>query len=449
MGSVQLDSGVAVTGQYQHRIFKQFLPSLLRRVFFVAVVLVMVTLSLGSQVASAASSVWSITPSLNPGAVGDALAGVSCVSTTFCAAVGGQTAYGGANTDLIEMWDGTNWTVSPSPDPGTYHDGLTAVSCASASFCVAVGNEGSTGFYDTLIVEWDGTSWFLLPSPSPGDMENYLNGVSCLSPDQCMAVGAFQNSVDQSERTLAELWNGTDWTVTPSPDPGVSAGLNGVSCTTSPAIPTSCIAVGGAPGSGSTEETALWDSWEGTNWTVESGPSTSSAINDLDSVSCYNPMDCVAVGYQYSTPIPFKSLAETWNGTNVAISPSLSPGPKVTELTGISCVSPVNCVAVGNESGSGPVGSLVENWDGMNWSVTPTPGSNDDPMRDVSCVDSTDCIAVGGYGFSLAEIGSSAPPSATPEASSPLLFVPAGLICIVGATYCYRRRARLNEAGAT
>ena len=74
------------------------------------------------------------------------LNGVSCASTSFCTAVGSVIVPGqGWGATLTEVWDGASWSLVPSPDlaagdlgPGEVGGGsLTAVSCASAQACVS------------------------------------------------------------------------------------------------------------------------------------------------------------------------------------------------------------------------------------------------------------------------------------------------------------------------
>jgi len=103
---------------------------------------------------------------------------------------------------LIESWNGTAWSVVPSPSPPA-DDFLNGVSCVSAISCTAVGfyfgPEGST---QTLIESWDGGAWSVVPSPSPGSTLNQLNAVSCISVSSCTSVGSYDNRVDQ---TLIEV----------------------------------------------------------------------------------------------------------------------------------------------------------------------------------------------------------------------------------------------------
>ena len=75
----------------------------------------------------------------------------------------------------IEHYDGTEWSVVPSPNVGPNSQyqsnklyGITAAVSptdiwAFGSYFAASGNE----IQMTLLLHWDGTSWSLNPSPSP------------------------------------------------------------------------------------------------------------------------------------------------------------------------------------------------------------------------------------------------------------------------------------------
>jgi hypothetical protein len=198
--------------------------------------------------AGARSLTWSVVHSPNRGAGSNSLSAVSCVSAQGCTAVGqGGSSSIGVERTLAESWNGTRWSVAPSPNRGSGGNALYGVSCASAAACMAVGASGlasggasrlSGSQQQTLIESWDGTRWSVLPSPSPGSTGSALFGVSCVSDDVCAAVGATGNS-GGIERPLAESWDGTRWSVVPSPGIGIF-GLEGVSCISA----TACTAVG-------------------------------------------------------------------------------------------------------------------------------------------------------------------------------------------------------------
>jgi len=89
------------------------------------------------------------------------LSGVSCVES-FREAVGWHDSA----SALAEQWDGTRWDAQPTP-PVSRRSDLLAVSCTSASACVAVG-QSSGSLQMTLTERFDGSSWTALSTPKPG-----------------------------------------------------------------------------------------------------------------------------------------------------------------------------------------------------------------------------------------------------------------------------------------
>jgi hypothetical protein len=104
---------------------------------------------------------------------------------------------------LAERWDGTSWKVQIiTPDPkGATASGLNAVSCTSATVCIAIGDyTTSTGTSLTLAERWDGTSW-KIQTPVFGVINSGLNDVSCATATPCVAVGSYTDKTGQG-RTL-------------------------------------------------------------------------------------------------------------------------------------------------------------------------------------------------------------------------------------------------------
>jgi hypothetical protein len=79
----------------------------------------------------------------------------------------------------------------------------------------------------TLAEVWDGTSWSVQPS---GGIDGVLFGISCVRSADCSATGW---AYDGTDRTLAESWDGSSWSVVPSPNQGDFTVLAGVSCVSS------------------------------------------------------------------------------------------------------------------------------------------------------------------------------------------------------------------------
>ncbi len=245
---------------------------------------------------------WSVVHTPSPGSTGSDLSGVSCVAANACTAVGASSTNGNALSTLIESWDGTRWSVVPSPNPAT-GGGFSGVSCVSADACMAVGFSGSeTGVHGTLAESWDGTRWSVLPTPSPGTSGNFLNGVSCVSADTCTAAGnAFHSNGPTT--SLIESWDGTQWSVVPSPSPGIGQTLdNGVSC----ASKTACSVVGYYSTRVGTK--ILVESWDGSRWSVVPTPNPGVIDHILNGVSCPSPDACMAAGYFFSHHPSYRTL---------------------------------------------------------------------------------------------------------------------------------------------
>jgi hypothetical protein len=256
----------------------------------------------------------------------------------------------------------SSWKVVQSPNvPGQAE--LTGVSCASPSFCVAVGQSGM----GTLAESWDGHSWSLAPTPRLGGV-NFLTDVDCVSPDSCMAVG------DVGASNLVERWDGTAWRVTSAP-PGQFT-MRKLACSTSGL----CVAIG------NTESGAVLSVWSGGEWTVYGLPKRSLA----DDVACASPTFCVAVGATYQAP-----YAATWNG--VRWSSSRPVALHDATFLGVSCWSASGCLAVGAAPTTQGDSGVSEEWIGHRWSTVPIPSPNHFTVTvtDVTCAGPRDCVAVG------------------------------------------------------
>ena len=361
------------------------------RVCFVGVV---VAFAFATAPAADANPSWTIQPSPNGPTGGGFLMGDSCVSPSFCTAVGHFSDNGGNDQALIESWNGRAWSLVSSPNNETDDpNDLTAVSCASSSSCQAVGFSGlGSAEYQTLIESWNGTGWTTVPSPNSGPT-SALSGVSCTSDDSCVAVGygSLSSTVAQ---TLVESWNGSSWSIVPSPDVGANGNfLNAVSCVSA----SSCTAVGQYATSGGFPELTLIESWDGTKWSIVPSPNRNpEESNSLHGVSCAAARACVAVGEYPNKKNIASTLIESWNGTAWSITSSPNTAKK-NYLYGVSCTSISKCQAVGQ----GVDTTLVEYWNGAKWTRSASPGRGQSSnLAGVSCVTATWCEAVGFSGNS-------------------------------------------------
>jgi hypothetical protein len=184
--------------------------------------------------------------------------------------------------DFTEIWNGTSWADGTIPNP-TVTD-LEAVSCPSATACLAVGDDTSDSGVLPLAAQWNGTAWTEKDLPLPaGKTDGLLSSVSCPTATSCTAVGIASNAANQPE-SIAEAWNGSTWTVHVITAAAGSA-ISGVSCLSA----TSCIAVG--VGSSS----SLAAKWNGTTWTILTTADPAGSTDAiLGSVSCTSAAHCVA-----------------------------------------------------------------------------------------------------------------------------------------------------------
>lgn len=338
-------------------------------------------------------SSWSIVASPNSGTSDNELDGAACLSATLCTAVGQS----GSNYTLIESWNGSSWSIVPSPNAGTSNDSLMSVSCVSASSCTAVGHySGNSGFAQTLAEAWNGTSWSIVPSPN-GGVSDALSSVTCVSASSCTGVGDFVNNSGVWQ-TLIETWNGSGWSIIPSPNSGTQDNfLTGVSCVST----TACMAAGWSlPNTLSVTQTLI-EGWNGSTWSIVPTTTTITSVNYLSGVSCASPSSCTAVGeFITGRGSVSQTLIEAWNGARWSIVRSPNQGRSTNRLLGLSCVSASACTAVGEFSDLHQHGinqTLVETWNGRRWAVVPSPdsGTGDNALLGVSCISTSSCAAVG------------------------------------------------------
>jgi hypothetical protein len=169
---------------------------------------------------------WSIVPS--PAVGNDILYAVDAISSNDVWAIG-RTKIGYSSSRTLTLhWNGSTWTVVPSPNDSTTNNNLYGVAAVAANDVWAVGSAGSL---KTLALHWNGASWSVFPTPSFNNASNeVLVGIVAASSGDIWTAGQFmQNSAQQ---TLTEHWNGSAWTLAPSPDPESSSNrLSGIAAT--------------------------------------------------------------------------------------------------------------------------------------------------------------------------------------------------------------------------
>jgi hypothetical protein len=278
------------------------------------------------------------TPAQASSGVRATMDGVSCVSASFCEAVGFSAAVPGPGA---WKWNGTSWTAQAVPGSS----GLGSVSCTSATFCLAVGGNGE-------VETWNGSAWSLA-SAIPGFSS--ASSVSCVSATACEAVG-----LGPSSTQAAAAWNGTAWSVqtTPLPADGSDMALHAVSCVRA----NSCEAVGFYFTNTTFEQLTLAERLNGSRWAVQDTPNPpGSTVNNLLGVWCTSASSCHSVGEQTPSFATF-TLAQVWNGASWTTQSTANRSQNdLNVLNSVWCGVSGGCTAVGIGADLGEVNAtLVE-----------------------------------------------------------------------------------------
>src|SRR5262252_3381549 len=178
---------------------------------------------------------WSIvsTPQFD-GGQGAVLNSIAIISDSDIWAVGRAGSLDFSNDRPFAIhFDGDTWTAVgvPSVENAPFHE-LNAVAAIASDDVWAVGtfiNLATLSREQTLIVHFDGTAWSIVPSPNQESFDNALFGVAAVSSNSVWAVGC-SPCVDVIEvsGTLIEHWDGTQWTISPSPDePSIATSVTG------------------------------------------------------------------------------------------------------------------------------------------------------------------------------------------------------------------------------
>ncbi len=349
------------------------------------------------------SPVVKVVPSPSPGSASNVLAWIATLSPSNIWAVGAFSNTAGPEQTLIEHWHGSSWSVVASPSPGSAGNGLFGIAAVSASNIWAVGRFVNTnGPTQTLIEHWDGSSWTVVPSPSPGSSANQLNAIEAVSASDIWAVGRFVNT-NGPPQTLVEHWDGSSWSVVPSPSPGPSA-PQAIEVVTA-----SDIWMVGPFSTTSGTFGTLIEHWNGSSWSVVPSPSPGSASNNLQGIEAVSANNIWTVGGFSNTPAPpfqeLQTLIEHWDGSSWSVVPSPNPGSSGNQLNAIATVSASNIWAVGGFSNTPPpfaqeLQTLIEHWNGSSWTVvpSPSPGSSTNQLGAIATVSPGILWAVGGFG---------------------------------------------------
>ena len=353
-----------------------------RRRVLTAIALLAGVLTIPGGGANAASCSWSVVPTaaLDPG-LNAQLFSVSAVSTSDIWAVGRTYQYIVTN-GLAQHWDGSSWSVVPTPSPNG-QETLFDVDVVASDAVWAVGASSTTSGDVPLVERWDGTQWAVVPGPT-GSFG--FTTVSALS-DTNVWAGGYQALPDDEFVAVLEHWNGSGWTRVPLGTilPHASSFIYGIDARAANDV----WAVGSAGAN------PLILHWNGRTWRTlpTAGPPGSSS--GLSGIDARTATDAWAVGDAFSPAAGTTStLAFRWNGVAWRRVSTPSPGTD-SSFGGVSAVGRDDVWAVGGTGGY-PFTTLTEHWNGTRWSVVDSADAGDtSTLADVAAIGRLDVWAVG------------------------------------------------------
>jgi hypothetical protein len=255
---------------------------------------------------------------------------------------------------FAEHWDGGSWTKAALPSAGGIDTDLEGISGVSSDDVWAVGERETANFITrTLIEHWDGTSWSIVPSPSGGSASADLSAVSADAADDAWAVGTEQP-------LLAEHYNGTVWSVRAMPAPSPYSVADGVWADS----PSDAWAVG------YTASNIFAEHWNGSSWHLVTTAATGTPRSYANGISGSGPDDVWIGGETFDSLNNSHPLVEHWNGSTWSV--SLSSTTAGGYITAIDALGPGDVWAAGYNGGI----PILEHWDGITWTAFPTTTSS-------------------------------------------------------------------------
>jgi hypothetical protein len=124
----------------------------------------------------------------------------------------------GGRSTLIEHFDGSNWTHTQAPAPGSERNSLYSVDAVSADDAWAVGFQRDEHTRRPLVLHYDGSRWSVVPTPGFGRSSELLS-VSAAGPNDVWATGEFRGDKGEFHK-LIEHFDGSTWSVVHDGYPG-------------------------------------------------------------------------------------------------------------------------------------------------------------------------------------------------------------------------------------
>ena len=225
-----------------------------------------------------------------------AITGVSCPTTTLCVAIdsAGQVLHSTKPLDGATAWTKPA-RIDTATQPGGAYAGLSAISCPTATLCVAVDNATNGQVAYTTTPNGPASSWHLVTI----GQNVTLSSVSCSSATLCV-IGGSERYYSTTPTGAASAWKATG-TLS-----GAAALITSLSCDGAKL----CVGVGYGNGGAGLASATSTPTGTTTAWTPSAigGDPPAQGAGLVDTVSCPVTNFCVAADtasnvYTTATPV--------------------------------------------------------------------------------------------------------------------------------------------------
>ena len=337
-------------------------------------------------------------PNGTPAAVGQPapqgtgeLGAVSCATVRRCWAVGvagpNPAPPTGATVIAATTNGGRSWKAQPVAGGSTPQ--LSAVSCPTATECLAVGSNGASLPGSGVVVSTTdaGATWSAASTPQNALM---VSSVTCASAEDCTAVVSDGTATWSAHS--ADF--GQSWTQEGNL-PQLFVPGNDLTCMAGG----TCVDAGYVPTTNGHGEGAVAVSADGgQTWALATVPQ---GVGVLQSTACLSASICLAAGTTGTTvsdivPAAGELLRSTDGGHTWASSTGAVP---VDNVYGVACPSATQCAMVGTKWAGSPAvgtGAVAQSIDGGSTFQSSATAYIPITLTAVACPSAAGCVAVGG-----------------------------------------------------
>lgn len=230
----------------------------------------------------------------------------------------------GQGGPFTQHFDGAQWSMVPTPAPEPYPGaggvGLSAIAHVASDDVWAAGTQklqGAGGFIgqQSLVMRWDGSQWSVLPSPisDTGASGVVIRDIEVISADDIWFVGDWVEPFG-CDFSLAMHWDGSDFTVVETPCNEVPANNNGFGLESVSAASSDEVWAVGAGGDGDSTINSYVIRWDGSSWEYVPAPQLG-IVQRLFAVEALAADDVWAAG-SYLDGLGYHAYALHWDGSS-------------------------------------------------------------------------------------------------------------------------------------